>query len=150
MINGRKFLYHDDSFYDTYEKPMYHDDWGEYYYDNPTVGSIVVDGVEIIIDLFGNEDERVPHFHFFTEDKSIDGCCEIKKAKYFKHQSHQSTLTNKQADALNKFFDQPAHPEDKTIPSSYTQWVKMVDTWNCLENNQKHVKNGKKNQIILN
>lgn len=88
-------------------------------------------GNTLILDVRGNEGDRVPHFHFYTNDHKIDGCVSIYNAEYFPHRNHKSKLTNKETKILNYILSQRESPDDKTY------WEKIKEYWNHAKNNKK-------------
>ena len=51
-------------------------------------------GKEVTIEVYSKEGDFIPHFHFYSKDKKIDGCLQIFKPEYFIHGKHTTILNN--------------------------------------------------------
>ena len=87
------------------------------------------------IDVYPNEGDRIPHFHFKFEKhgRIYDGCIQICASKYFIHGNHKDTLTSKESLLLDKWLGLNHRGTDKT------NWQFIVELWNKSKDNQYKV-----------
>ena len=106
---------------------------GKPYRDELRIGSFISDGVEIFIDLYGSEFNKKPHFHFYTNDKSLKGCVGIYEAVYVPHKKYKDVLSDKQSEDLNTWIRSVS---DSHITKGATYWELIKSFWNSCEQNK--------------
>ena len=94
---------------------------------------------ELIIEVYSKEGDYIPHFHFYTKDKKIDGCMQIFNPDYFIHGNHKSMLTNRQLKQLINFLNDERY-------ESVNNWRLIVFAW-IGENYDEQTKIAKKLKI---
>lgn len=63
-----------------------------------------VDNLKILV--YGSEGP-IPHFHFETLDRELEGCIRLDKPEYFDHGKHRGRLTKRLLKNLIKFLEAP-------------------------------------------
>ena len=94
---------------------------------------------ECKIEVFPNEGQYLPHFHFTKiSDKRISGCILIYDNKFFLHGNHTAKLNTSQCKDLNawlsKITDKSPYKEAKL-----TNWQVICALWD--KNNGKYMTN---------
>lgn len=79
----------------------------------------------LIVRVYGSEGP-VPHFHFVSKNKEIDGCIRIDKPEYFPHGNHTSKLTGKNLKNMINFLNAPHKRLGK---HGYTNWDVICMYW---------------------
>lgn len=84
------------------------------------------------VSVYGGEG-NIPHFHFYTKDRSISGCIRIDKAEYFVHGKCKDKLS---AQDKKKFVEWIKSTETpfKKYTNELTVWEYIRILWD--ENNE--------------
>lgn len=84
------------------------------------------------VSVYGGEG-NIPHFHFYTKDRSTSGCIRIDKAEYFVHGKCKDKLS---AQDKRKFIEWITSTETpfKKYTDKLTVWEYIKILWN--ENNE--------------
>ena len=105
-----------------------------YVIEERTLGTPEIKGIgKLFIDVYSNEGDYIPHFHFYTKDKKIDGCIKIYTSEYFSHGRHTSVLNNSQLKQLNNWLK-----DDTENEGIITNWQRIAFAWRDMNSGNKY------------